>query len=135
MNPILTFGIGLALGVAVAWLYHRAQMKNAFERGRSSTEPERASLVERIASRDAEIARLDAALRDALHVAEDRDATNAELQVSIARVTEKLEAERALAAEKLVVVEKAREELTSAFRALSGQALQTNNQMFLDLAT
>ena len=135
MNPILTFAIGLALGVAVAWLYHRAQMKNAFERGRSSTEPERASLVERIASRDAEIARLDAALRDALHVAEDRDATNAELQVSVARVTEKLEAERALAAEKLVVVEKAREELTSAFRALSGQALQTNNQMFLDLAT
>ena len=135
MNPILTFGIGLALGVAVAWLCHRAQMKYAFERGRSSTEPERASLVERIASRDAEIARLDAALRDALHVAEDRDATNAELQVSIARVTEKLEAERALAAEKLVVVEKAREELTSAFRALSGQALQTNNQMFLDLAT
>lgn len=135
MNPILSFGVGLALGVAVAWLYHRVQMKNAFERGRSSTEPERASLVERIASRDAEIARLDAALRDALHVAEDRDATNAELQVSIARVTEKLEAERALAAEKLVVVEKAREELTSAFRALSGQALQTNNQMFLDLAT
>ena len=135
MNPILSFGVGLALGVAVAWLYHRVQMKNAFERGRSSTEPERASLVERIASRDAEIARLDAALRDALHVAEDRDATNAELQVSVARVTEKLEAERALAAEKLVVVEKAREELTSAFRALSGQALQTNNQMFLDLAT
>jgi DNA recombination protein RmuC len=134
LNPILTFGIGLALGIAVAWLRHRAQMTDAFERGRSSTDPERAALVERIGSRDAEIAKLDVALRDALHVAEDRDAINAGLQVSVARVTEKLEAERALAAEKLVVIETAREELTSAFSALSGRALQTNNQMFLDLA-
>ena len=68
-------------------------------------------------------------------VAEDRDAINAELKVNIARVTEKLEAERALATEKRVVIEKAREELTSASSALSGQALQTNNRMFLDLAT
>jgi len=135
LNLILTAGIGLVLGIAIAWLYQRAQMRNAFERGKSSTDAERAALAERIASRDTEIARLDAALRDALRVAEDRDAINAELKVNIARVTEKLEAERALATEKRVVIEKAREELTSASSALSGQALQTNNRMFLDLAT
>ena len=134
MNPILGFGIGLALGISVAWLYLRAQMKSAFERGRLSVEPERATLIERIASREIEIARLDAALHDAASVAKDTDAANAELKADVARVTEKLEAERALAAERLVVVEKAREELTSTFSALSGQALQSNNQMFLDLA-
>ena len=134
MNPILGFGIGLALGIAIACLYLRAQMKSAFERGRLSVEPERATLIERIASREIEIARLDAALRDAASVAKDTDAANAELKADVARVTEKLEAERALAAERLVVVEKAREELTSTFSALSGQALQSNNQMFLDLA-
>lgn len=134
MNPILGFGIGLALGIAIACLYLRAQMKSAFERGRLSVEPERATLIERIASREIEIARLDAALHDAASVAKDTDAANAELKADVARVTEKLEAERALAAERLVVVEKAREELTSTFSALSGQALQSNNQMFLDLA-
>ena len=134
MNPILGFGIGLALGIAIACLYLRAQMKSAFERGRLSVGPERATLIERIASREIEIARLDAALHDAASVAKDTDAANAELKADVARVTEKLEAERALAAERLVVVEKAREELTSTFSALSGQALQSNNQMFLDLA-
>jgi DNA recombination protein RmuC len=134
LNPILGFGIGLALGISVAWLYLRAQMKSTFERGRLSMEPERATLIERIASREIEIARLDAALHDAASVAKDTDAANAELKADVARVTEKLEAERALAAERLVVVEKAREELTSTFSALSGQALQSNNQMFLDLA-
>ena len=134
MNPILGFGIGLALGIAIACLYLRAQMKSTFERGRLSMEPERATLIERIASREIEIARLDAALHDAASVAKDTDAANAELKADVARVTEKLEAERALAAERLVVVEKAREELTSTFSALSGQALQSNNQMFLDLA-
>lgn len=134
MNPILGFGIGLALGIAIACLYLRAQMKSAFERGRLSVEPERATLIERIASREIEIARLDAALHDAASVAKDTDAANAELKADVARVMEKLEAERALAAERLVVVEKAREELTSTFSALSGQALQSNNQMFLDLA-
>jgi DNA recombination protein RmuC len=134
LNPILGFGIGLALGIAIACLYLRAQMKSTFERGRLSMEPERATLIERIASREIEIARLDAALHDAASVAKDTDAANAELKADVARVTEKLEAERALAAERLVVVEKAREELTSTFSALSGQALQSNNQMFLDLA-
>jgi DNA recombination protein RmuC len=134
LNPILGFGIGLALGIAIACLYLRAQMKSAFERGRLSVEPERATLIERIASREIEIARLDAALHDAASVAKDTDAANAELKADVARVTEKLEAERALAAERLVVVEKAQEELTSTFSALSGQALQSNNQMFLDLA-
>jgi DNA recombination protein RmuC len=134
LNPILGFGIGLALGIAIACLYLRAQMKSTFERGRLSMEPERATLIERIASREIEIARLDAALHDAASVAKDTDAANAELKADVARVMEKLEAERALAAERLVVVEKAREELTSTFSALSGQALQSNNQMFLDLA-
>jgi DNA recombination protein RmuC len=134
LNPILGFGNGLALGIAVACLYLRAQIKSAFERGRLSVEPERATLIERIASREIEIARLDAALRDATSAAKDADAANAELKADVARVTEKLQAERVSATERLAVFDKAREELTTAFRALSGQALETNNQMFLDLA-
>jgi DNA recombination protein RmuC len=134
LNPILSGGVGLALGIAVAWLYQRAQIMSAFERGRLSVEPERAALVERIASRETEIARLSSHVSDLASRMEHKDAANAELKTDIARVTEKLEAERTSATEKLGVLDKAQEELTTVFRALSGQALQTNNQMFLDLA-
>jgi DNA recombination protein RmuC len=134
LNPILSLGIGLALGIAVVLVYLRARMKNAFEHGRLSMEPERAALVERIASRETEIARLSSHVSDLASRMEHKDAANAELKADIARVTEKLEAERTSATEKLGVLDKAQEELTNAFRALSGQALQTNNQMFLDLA-
>jgi DNA recombination protein RmuC len=134
LNPILSLGIGLALGIAVVLVYLRARMKNAFEHGRLSMEPERAALVERIASRETEIARLSSHVSELASRMEHKDAANAELKADIARVTEKLEAERTSATEKLGVLDKAQEELTNAFRALSGQALQTNNQMFLDLA-
>jgi DNA recombination protein RmuC len=134
LNPILSLGIGLALGIAVVLVYLRARMKNAFEHGRLSMEPERAALVERIASRETEIARLSSHVSDLASRMEHKDAANAELKADIARVTEKLEAERTSATEKLGVLDKAQEELTTVFRALSGQALQTNNQMFLDLA-
>jgi DNA recombination protein RmuC len=99
-----------------------------------SMEPERAALVERIASRETEIARLSSHVSDLASRMEHKDAANAELKADIARVTEKLEAERTSATEKLGVIDKAQEEFTNVFRALSGQALQTNNQMFLDLA-
>jgi len=45
-----------------------------------------------------------------------------------------LEAERRSAADKLAVVERARETLKDTFSALSADALATNNQRFLDLA-
>jgi DNA anti-recombination protein RmuC len=45
-----------------------------------------------------------------------------------------LASERAAAAEKLNVIQDAQTRLGDAFRALSAEALQTNNQAFLDLA-
>jgi DNA recombination protein RmuC len=52
----------------------------------------------------------------------------------IARLESTLEHERRAAAEKLALVEQAREELTTAFKGLSSEALQANNSSFLELA-
>lgn len=135
-------------------------------------EGERATLVERLAGRDADVARLDkkvveletarevaeadlraeaqrraaaeqlaarvpqleAVLSEANRIAEAKDGRNGELNAENARLKAELEGERAMMTEKLGVLNQAQEQLASAFRALSAQALQANNQAFLDLA-
>ena len=52
----------------------------------------------------------------------------------VAVLNSRLAAERAAAADKLAILEDARARLADSFRALSAEALQTNNQAFLDLA-
>jgi DNA recombination protein RmuC len=77
---------------------------------------------------------LEAALEDARCVVQAKDRDNAELKAETARLAAELQAERAKLAEKLEVLNHAQEQLASAFRGLSAQALQANNQTFLDLA-
>ncbi len=60
--------------------------------------------------------------------------TRAGLEAEIARLTERLQGERHSTEEKLAVVNEAQIKLSDAFQALSAQALQSNNQAFLDLA-
>ena len=172
MELILSIAVGLIVGGTAAWLLLRTQAQGAVERGRATMEIERAALVERLAGRDAEVARLekrgaelesarDAAetalraeaekraaaeqsavrvpqlegsLGEAARLGETKDSANAELKVENARLKAELEAERAMLPEKLAVLNQAQEQLTTAFRAMSAQALQANNQTFLDLA-
>jgi DNA recombination protein RmuC len=56
------------------------------------------------------------------------------LAVRIAQLDTELENERASLAEKLALLEGARAQSTDAFRALSAEALKSNNQAFLELA-
>jgi DNA recombination protein RmuC len=173
MNLALSILVGLAAGAALAWLYLRGRVADAFERGELSTRAERAALLERLTARDAVIANLqsdltteearahdaaanlraevekrsaaeqeaarvpvlEASLREAMRTVESKDSINAQLTAQLAGLTEKLQAERASASEKLAVLDKAQEEMTNAFRALSGDALVANNRAFIDLAT
>lgn len=172
MEIIVSIAAGVVLVAGAGWFFLRIQAQGAFERGRATVEAERAALVERLAGRDGEIARLEkraaelesamepveaalraeterraaaeqsavrvpqleAALAEAARVGEGKDSTNAELKTENARLKAELEAERAMLPEKLSVLNQGQEQLTSAFRAMSAQALQANNQTFLDLA-
>src|SRR5690606_9490018 len=71
----------------------------------------------------------------------DRDDRIAELhreltqaRIEAGTLTERLEQERRSAAEKLALVEEAKTRLADAFSALSAEALNRNNQAFLELA-
>jgi DNA recombination protein RmuC len=62
------------------------------------------------------------------------NATAQQLQTEKARLEAYLEHERTAADEKLAIITRASDELKNAFSALASQALQTNNQSFLELA-
>jgi DNA recombination protein RmuC len=121
---------GLIVGIVAAWLLLRQQIAAAFEQGKVAAQPERATLLERLANRDADVVRLESRLA----AAESKEGAIAELKAQNAGLAAELRAERALGAEKLALLEKTEEQLQNVFRALSAQALQANNQAFLDLA-
>ena len=59
---------------------------------------------------------------------------NADLQAKLSGLTAKLHEERKAAEEKLAILDEAQTKLSDAFKALSSEALKSNNQSFLDLA-
>lgn len=115
MNALLIGLSGLAAGIVLAWLWLRAAI--TAERARTARVPE---LERALADREAELRML-------------RDGIEAERLAAVA-ARERLEAERASAAEKLRLVEEAQAKLPELFRGLSAEALRGNNEAFLELA-
>lgn len=134
LNTFLTLIVGLAAGGFVVWLVLRPRIKHEYDRARSESEAERATLAERLQGKidqtrtlEAEVSELDAKLS-----AFQND--NAGLLARISSLETQLEGERKAAAEKLALLEDARGKLSDAFKALSADALNTNSQNFLSLA-
>ncbi len=130
-TSLLLLAAGLLCGLVLGFFFasRRAadRAAEAFARGRDELAPECATLQERVAGRERELAELRAefeALRSETGALRERAAS---LQAA-------LDTERAVAAEKLAALEEARATLSDAFKALSAEALQRNNQSFLELA-
>ena len=115
----VSIALGLVLGAAVVWLVLRAVG------GRAAARLEDAGRqVDQLRRERDERDALIAGLRE--DVLRERDAR--------ARAETERDGERKAAAEKLAVLDRAREQLQDAFKALSAQALESNNQSFLTLA-
>jgi DNA recombination protein RmuC len=132
--PILMLLIGVALGAAAVWLLLRARIEQAAERARGAVEAERATLVERLDGREQTIAELKTAADQATRDAAEAQQKLAHLAQERAQLVTMLQKEREHAAEKLALLGQAEQKLTDAFKALSAEALKSNNQSFLDLA-
>ena len=113
MDLMLVVAIGLIAGGVAVWMTLRHQCSEAFERGRASTDAEQAALVERIAARDRDVARLQDALSDAQSRCEAMTAQLREGGADCARLHAELDAERASTREKLAVLNEAQEQLTA----------------------
>jgi DNA recombination protein RmuC len=112
--------IGAVLGVAFCWLWLRARLT-------TDGAARLATLQERLAGRDQEVQKLEATLeRDKSELARNRE-ENTQLHAD-------LQGERRAAQERLASFNKATEDLTERFKALSRDALKDNNRSFLELA-
>jgi DNA recombination protein RmuC len=144
MNETAIAGIALLAAAVIAWVIRGAIAKaaanaaqeklNEFEALKSEhgrtvaewrAESERRAAAETTAAR---VPRLEAAIAERNNDVATRDSRLAELGT---RLTE----ERKAAAEKLALLNNAQEKLTDAFKALSSDALRSNNQTFIELAT
>jgi DNA recombination protein RmuC len=133
MNPFLAaalFVTGAGLGGAVVWL----MLKSRKYQSQAADEFEKATLIERLSSRDIKIEELNSAIqkKDNECAALQNETSNMNRQIS--ELSTRIVEERKAAQEKLALLNDAQTKLSDAFKALSAEALNSNNQSFLDLA-
>jgi DNA recombination protein RmuC len=131
---LLFFLFGLGLGVGGTWLLLRGRIADAEQRGRAAVEAQRAELAGQLAIKDQQITDLKESLRQAQQQVDRLGLESTDLQTRLAESQTRLTEERKAAEEKLALLNQAQLKLSEAFRALSADALKSNNQAFLDLA-
>src|SRR5687768_13146628 len=117
---MLVLLVGIGLGAAVSWLLLKAKAG-------SVTAAEQATLKERLAGRESDLQRLQQSMDREVAEHKQTLAENAQLKAE-------LEGERRAAQERISSFNRATEELSEKFKALSRDALRDNNQSFLQLA-
>lgn len=123
-------GCGALLGAYLASRLERAKSSTELERLRGVEMLERASLQERLTARESTIAELKHQHSELGATVDGLRQQNSAFQAQAAELTERLRS----ASEEHARLSQIQEQFSSAFKALSAEALQSNNQMFLDLA-
>jgi len=126
--------LGLLVGGAAVWFGVGSRIRMAGDVARSEGEAKTAALTATLQARDQRLQEFGTLLetKEQLVAACNREITD--LKESQARLETTVEQERKLSAEKLGLLTNAQQELSNAFKALSADALRSNNQSFLELA-
>jgi DNA recombination protein RmuC len=131
---ILTFVVGLLVGVLVAWLVAKARRAQALAEAQTQAGAEMAALKERLQLREQELA--ESRQRQTAWDASEK-ALESELSEMKARSRElqaRMDGEQKSTAEKIAQLQNLEERLNREFQALSAKALRENNEAFLNLA-
>lgn len=109
----------------------RAAVLTGELRSELAAERDRRSAAEEKNSR---IPQLEGLMREREEALRGVQEDNAQLQAKLAALVSRYQEERKSAEEKLAVIDSAQAKLADAFKALSAEALRSNNQSFLELA-
>jgi len=132
--PASMLVIGLIIGGLFIWLTNRTKLKYEYDRARAEIDTERATLAERLSGKEEQARSLREALEREVQQTNGLRAENTQALAELSALTTRLEEERKSNREKLELLSNAEEKLADAFKALSADALRSNNQSFLDLA-
>jgi DNA recombination protein RmuC len=116
---LIGLGLGLLLGAAAGWLLQQAKQATLLERVQGKDEQLKESLAAKTKAEEE-----TALLRD----------ENTGLKTDLSQLETRLHEERKAAEAKLSLLNEAQQQLSDAFKALSSDALKSNNQAFLELA-
>ncbi|MDR0902401.1 MAG: DNA recombination protein RmuC [Opitutaceae bacterium] len=120
LSAVIFFALfSAAIGALLVWLHARGR---------------HAALAERLAARDGDNTRLAAELDAARAQLASSETARERLAAELTAERTALATERATAAEKIAALADAHARLVNEFKALSADALKTNNAAFLDLA-
>lgn len=126
--------IGLLVGGGTIALLRRSAVRQARELAAARYAAERAALEERVRGGQQQLEQAREAVQATAAQVEQLRLDRAALQTRHAELQTRLEEERKAAEAKLALLEEARQKLADAFKALSAEALRSNNQSFLELA-
>ncbi|HJQ62808.1 MAG TPA: DNA recombination protein RmuC, partial [Burkholderiales bacterium] len=125
---------GVVAGALISWIVVRARIEARHHVARAEFDSERAVLMERLDQREARLLEIGGVLRQKEALLEARQGEITALKSAQAELSERLVQERKATEEKLALVKQAESALSDAFKALSSEALKSNNQAFLHLA-
>lgn len=125
---------GFLLALLPAWLLLKTARETGRQQSRHERDTELATLAERLASRERQLEQQAQDLARTTGALDQARTEHSQLQSRLAELETRLEEERKVATEKLALLHEAQESLANAFKALSAEALQSNNQSFLQLA-
>ena len=126
--------IGIIIGALLVYFTSRSKLRYEFERGRAHSETEIATLSERLAGKDRQLGDVRETLDMQTAQINELQNENARTLANLSSIQTRLEEERRINQEKLELLNNAEQKLGNAFKALSADALRSNNQSFLDLA-
>ncbi|MFQ5734276.1 MAG: DNA recombination protein RmuC [Planctomycetaceae bacterium] len=129
--PLLALSAGLAMGAAVAWWVQKQRIQHACDLIKGEQQAELATLTERLTSLES----LNRQLQETRSELTAAGVETTALKQDIARLQTSLDEERKQGNEKLELLRIARANLTETFQSLAAEALSSNNDSFLKLAT
>lgn len=127
---LLALLLGFLLGSAASWFIARFQLAAK----QSENSAGNAALQERLQNKDNQLAQTKKDLNDSAAKLVDSAERESQARLRICQLETSMHLERQSVAEKMALVNDSHKELSNAFKALSSEALQSNNQNFLALA-
>ena len=136
-NPVLLpiiAGLGVIFGFVICTIMFRSDRANILARGKAEGDKEKAALEERVNAKEQRIVEV---LKEREHERTTIEKLREEAsrcRIAAAEAEARLADSQRFAEEKLALLHDAQHKLADTFKALSSDALQRNNQSFLDLA-